>query len=320
MALDLPESTTFYPAVKSVGSYKPTRVVQNKEIVKQLGIDAEWVLSRTGIEKRHFASDADTVASMAVMAGREALISASMPASDLALVIVCSSTNHRSMPGVSSQVAAELEANNAGTYDLNAVCAGFSYGVAQAASAVKDGVGPVLVIGSEKLSHWLNPMDAGTYPIFADGAGAVLIASDNKPGISPVVWGNDGSRSELIRVSVQNHTVEMKGPLVYKWATSFLPKVVQRICARAGIALTDVDWLVLHQANLRIVNAVAEALNFPPDRVARDVVYSGNTSSASIPLALASLLASGQTQTGDTALLLGFGSGLTYSGQIINLP
>lgn len=307
-------------AVTGTGSYRPDRIVSNFEVTRLLEVDPEWVVARTGIRERRFAADDETVASMAVIAGKRALSAASISAIDIELVIVCSSTNYRSMPGVAAQVASEIGAVRAGAFDLNAVCAGFTYGLAQAASTVKDGRGPVLLIGSEKLSDWLDPKDAGTYPIFADGAGAVVIEASPEPGISPVVWGNEGARADLIRISTETRVVEMKGPVVYKWAVSTLPGVVRAICERAGLTVDAVDWLVLHQANLRIVEAVADAVGFPSDHVSRDIVHSGNTSSASIPLALDALVRSGDTRLGQSALLLGFGSGLTFSGQIVRLP
>lgn len=312
--------SVLHARVSGLGAYRPGQVVRNETVSCLTDVDAEWVLARTGIRERRFTDENETVASMAVIAGRRALAAAGTPAAELSLVLVCSSTNHRSMPGAAPQVAYELGAHDSGAYDLNAVCAGFTYGVAQASSAVREGAGPVLVVGSEKLSAWLDPTDAGTYPIFGDGAGAVVVSSADEPGISPTVWGHDGARSELIRVDEKSRTIEMKGPLVYKWATSALPKIVHRICAAAGTALPEVDWLVLHQANLRIIDVVATALEFPADRVARDVERSGNTSAASIPLALDTVISTGGARAGQTALLLGFGSGLTYSGQIIRLP
>jgi 3-oxoacyl-[acyl-carrier-protein] synthase-3 len=307
-------------SVTGVGSYRPDRVVTNDEVVETTNVDADWVLLRTGIEQRRFSEPSESVASMAIEAGLRALSSAQQDAASLALVIVCSSTNHRSMPGVAAEVAYGVGAINAGCFDLNAVCAGFSYGLAQAAATVREHRKPVLVIGSEKLSMWLDPADAGTRPIFADGAGAFVLAPSETRKISLPVWGNDGSRSELIRTTGESSFIEMKGPLVYKWATSVMPKIIGRICDQAGLELSQVDWLVLHQANRRIIDAIAASVGFPADRVARDVVLAGNTSSASIPLAVDALISSGRALSGESALLLGFGSGLSYSGQIIQIP
>jgi 3-oxoacyl-[acyl-carrier-protein] synthase-3 len=213
---------------------------------------------------------------------------------------------------------------NAGAFDLNAVCAGFTYSLSVASNAVRFGEARnVLVVGAERTSDWINPETPDTYVIFGDGAGAVVVSRSEKADIGPAAWGSDGGRHGVLatkEVGNGEEYVVMDGPLVYKWSTATMPKVARKACALGGVELSEVDWFVPHQANRRIIDTLTRVLEFPDDRVARDVVDTGNTSAASVPLALSRLHESGRTTPGELVLLLGFGAGLTYAGQIIRMP
>jgi 3-oxoacyl-[acyl-carrier-protein] synthase-3 len=260
---------------------------------------------------------------MAAEAGRKAIAAADVDPAEVDLVILATATRRKRMPGGAPQVATRIGLT-AGAFDLNAVCAGFTYALAMASNAVRAGdARHVLVVGAERTSEWINPETPDTFVIFGDGAGAAIVSRSAENNIGPAVWGSDGGRHNVLgimEVAPGEEYVTMDGPLVYKWSTAKIPKVARLACERAGVSLSDIDWLVPHQANRRIIDTLARTLQFPDDRVARDVITSGNTSAASVPLALSRLHESGRVSPGDLVLTLGFGAGLTYSGQVIRMP
>ena len=310
--------------ITGVGGYRPARVMDNEQIGKLASVSPEWILERTGIERRHYAEPDEDLPMMASAAGAKALAMSAVDPADVDLVVVASATRARRIPGEAALVASMIGIPAPGAFDVNAVCAGFTYALATASNAVRLGEARnALVIGVEKISNLLNPEDPDTFVIFGDGAGAVVVSRSDKQDISPVVWGSDGGRrdvlvSEQVRPGVEY--VMMDGPLVYKWSTANMPKVARRACEAAGVSLSDVKWFVPHQANRRIVDTLARVLGFADEQVARDVIDTGNTSGASVPLALEALHRTGRTSPGDLALVLGFGAGLTYAGQIVRLP
>jgi 3-oxoacyl-[acyl-carrier-protein] synthase III len=243
--------------------------------------------------------------------------------SEIDLVILTTATKRQLAPAGAPQVADRLGITAAGAFDLNAVCAGFGYALAMASSAVRCGqAGHVLVVGSERLTDTIDGSDPDTFVVFGDGAGAVVVSRSEEMAIGPAVWGCDGSRSGLIEINPRQgrDSLRMNGPPVYKWSTGEMPAAAREACALAGVELSDIEWFVPHQANRRIIDTLARELGIPGDRVARDVVDTGNTSSASIPLALSRLMENGTARTGDLALLLGFGSGLSHAGQVVRIP
>ena len=295
------------------GDYRPARLVTNDELPADT--NDQWVRERTGIVTRRWADDTDTVVSMATAAAAKALATAGVEP-DLVLLASCSLD--RPVPGGAASVASNL-GTRAGAVDVNAACAGFCYALSWAADAVRAGSARhVVVIGSERLTTWLDPYDRSTAILFADGAGAAVVGPADDDGIGPVVWGSDGSLSEAIRID--GDALAMDGPGVFRWATSAVAPVAREACERAGIEPRDVAAFVPHQANLRIVESIARQLGVPEDRVARDVVDAGNTSSASVPLAVSRLLAEGRVTTGDPMLLVAFGAGLTYAAQVVTAP
>jgi 3-oxoacyl-[acyl-carrier-protein] synthase-3 len=237
-------------------------------------------------------------------------------------VLVATCTLTHAVPGASARVAAGLGLTGAGALDLGAACAGFTYGLSLAADTVRCGTADhVLVIGSERFSDIVDPYDRSTAFLFGDGAGAGVVSAAAVDGIAPPVWQADGSQADILRTIGSPPVLHMEGQAVYRWATTTLPGLARAACERAGIGLHDLAALVPHQANLRITDALVRALKLPPSVVvARDVVDSGNTSAASIPLALARLLETGEVRRGDPVLLLGFGAGLTAAGQVVRCP
>jgi 3-oxoacyl-[acyl-carrier-protein] synthase-3 len=222
-------------------------------------------------------------------------------------------------------VATRLGINAPGAYDLNAACAGFCYALGTASDAVRAGSSRnVLVIGAEKLSQWVDWTDRSTCIIFADGAGAAVVSPvtepDDAPGIGPVVWGSDGGMADKIYIADRYSFIHQEGQAVFRWATTALHPVALKACERAGVDPASLAAFVPHQANLRIVEAIARKLGAPQALVADDIVHAGNTSSASIPLALSRMIERGELSSGDAVLLLGFGAGISYAGQVIKVP
>jgi 3-oxoacyl-[acyl-carrier-protein] synthase III len=306
------------------GGYQPDKVVTNDDLAKIIDTNDEWIRSRVGIASRRIAADDETVTDMAEAAGAKALAASGLTPEDIDLVIVATCTPEVPLPNVAASAAHRLGITAPGAYDLNAACAGFCYAIGVAADSVQAGSARhVLVIGAEKLSSWIDWTDRSTCIIFADGAGAAVVGPtpDGEPsGIGPVVWGSAGDMSERITVTGRTGALRQDGQSVFRWATTSLAPVALEACRRAGITPADISAFVPHQANLRIIEAIARKLGIPRERVADDIVHSGNTSSASIPLALSWMAEQGKLQPGTPALLLGYGAGLCYAAQVITVP
>jgi 3-oxoacyl-[acyl-carrier-protein] synthase-3 len=311
--------------ILAFGGYQPANVLTNEDLAKTVETSDEWIRSRVGIASRRIAGPDETVADMAVAAGGKALASSGLSPSDIDLVIVATCTPEVQIPNVSASVAHRLGIVAPGAYDLNAACAGFCYALANASDAVRAGTARhVLVIGAEKLSQWIDWTDRSTSIIFADGAGAAVVGPvtdpDSQPGIGPVEWGSAGHMADKIYIADRDSFIVQEGQAVFRWATTELHPVALAACERAGVAPQDLDVFVPHQANLRIVEAIARRLKAGNARVADDIVHAGNTSSASIPLALSRMIERDEVSSGQLALLLGFGAGLCYAAQVITVP
>ncbi|MCI3929128.1 MULTISPECIES: beta-ketoacyl-ACP synthase III [unclassified Streptomyces] len=320
----LQDERTYGSRITGIAAYRPARQLTNEDLAPLTTVSPEWIEQRTGIKTRHHAGEGEGLVAMSVAAGEKALVHADVDPAEVDLTIVATATRKRRMPGIAPEVASRIGLPNSGAYDLNAVCAGFTYSLAMASNAVRLGEArTVLVVGAERTSDWIDPQDPDTFVIFGDGAGAAVVSRSTEVGVGPAVWGSDGARHKVLGITEKadgREYVQMNGPLVYKWSTATMPDVAHRACAAAGITIDDVDWFVPHQANNRIIRTLTHELGLPPERVVNDVVVTGNTSAASVPLALSSLYDSGRSTPGDIVLLLGFGAGLTYAGQIVRMP
>ncbi len=310
--------------ILGIGSTQPERVVTNDDLSKLMDTNDEWVRERVGIIERRFAGENDTVVSMAVEAGSKAIAAAGISPTDVDTVIVANCTTTAPIPNAAAQVADLIGIKQAGGFDLNAACAGFCYALGIASDLVRAGsAGRVLVIGSEKLTDVVDPVDRSTAIIFADGAGAAVVGPSEDAGIGPVAWGSAGDLVDMIGMTERRHIFQ-EGQSVFRWATTKIAPIAMRALELAGVEPKDVDVLIPHQANLRIVEAIAKKLRQKGARedmvVADDVMYSGNTSSASIPMAMDHMRAAGRVHSGDVALLVGFGAGLSYAAQVVVCP
>ncbi len=319
--------------ILGIGGYRPRRIVDNAEICTMIDSSDEWIQTRSGIRERRWASDDETVQMMSSSAARKAIERSGIDPAQIDCVIVSTVTHLYQTPAIATRIAVDIGAIGAAAFDISAACAGFCYGVAMADSFVRSGTARyVLAIGVERLSDITNRSDRSTAFLFADGAGAAVIGPSKDQGIGPVVWGSDGDQAELITQTEPWDqvlaaadpvwpTLRMDGNPVFKWASYTMAKVAAEALDRAGVAAEDLAVFVPHQANNRITDAMFRALKLPADVViARDIQVQGNTSAASVPLAIEALLESGQASSGQTALIIGFGAGLVYAGQVVVLP
>lgn len=323
--------------ILALGEYTPARVVMNDEIIDKIDSSDQWIRDRSGIVSRRVAAPDETVADMATHAGSKAVAAAGIPPADIDMVIVATCTHPYQTPGASTEVADRIGAGAPGAMDVSAACAGFCYGLSLAADAIRAGNSRyALVIGAEKLTEFTDPYDRSTAFIFGDGAGGVVVGPSEEPGIGPVAWGSDGSHvrtitqhptySELRADMAQGAelrfpTLRMEGQTVFRWAVTQMAPVVNRALELAGVQPHELGAFVPHQANMRITDALVKALQLPESvPVARDIAHRGNTSAASIPLALHGMVERGEVDSGKPALFIGFGAGLTYAAQVARIP
>ena len=321
-----------HAAMLGLGVYRPERVVTNDEVCEVLDSDDEWIQTRSGIRTRRFAGEGETLVSMATTAAERALEASGVTADELGCILVATSTHPEHTPASAAHVADQLGVKKA-AMDISAGCAGFCHALNLASAMVRSGAERyVLVIGVEQLSRFMDPTDRGTAFIFADGAGAVVVGPADVTGIGPTAWGSDGSQAHVITqtpscMGRRDHTdldhpvVQMEGTAVFRWAPFAMAEVAHEALRLAGVAIDDLDAFIPHQANLRITQTLARNIKLPESvAVATDVVDSGNTSAASVPLAMEAMLRSGEAKAGDLALLIAFGAGLSYAGQVVTLP
>jgi 3-oxoacyl-[acyl-carrier-protein] synthase-3 len=309
--------------ITAIGEHRPAGSLSNDDLAAR-GVDTtdEWIRTRTGITTRHVAAADESVISMGIDAAAKALATGGVTGDDVDLVVLATCTIRNPIPGGAARIASGIGAHGVGAFDVNAACGGFCYALSVAADAVRSGSARrVIVVGSEKLTDWLDWDDRGTCILFGDGAAAVIVEGSDEPGIGPVAWGSDGDAFASVGVPEGDWAIRMDGPAVFRWATTQMAPVALRACELAGVSLDDLDAFVPHQANQRIVDAMVRAMKLPSHiKVARDIATTGNTSAASVPLALSSLVTSGEVESGGLALLLAFGAGLTYAGQVVRIP
>jgi 3-oxoacyl-[acyl-carrier-protein] synthase III len=311
-----------------LGSWQPENVVTNVDLARSVETSDEWIRDRVGIQSRRIAEEGTSLVDMAVEAGARAVKDAGLAPADVDTVIVATCTMPNPIPNAAAQTADRIGIPAPGAFDLNAACAGFCYGMGVGADLVRAGSARhVLVIGAERLSEWLDWQDRSTCIIFADGAGAAVLGpapDEASVGVGPLAWGSAGDMYQTIRINPDTNALFQEGQAVFRWATTKIAPIALRAVELAGLTPADIDVLVPHQANLRIVEAVAKRLRSKGARddmrVADDIVHSGNTSSASIPLALDHMRADGRVRSGETVLLVGFGAGLSYAGQVVVCP
>lgn len=320
-----------YSRVEGIGSAIPSRVVDNHEMTTYIETSDEWIQQRTGIVERRWVGEGETVESLTLEAARNAMEHAGVEATDIDAVIVSTVSHLVQTPSLAAIVAAKLGTDGAAAFDISAACAGFSYGLAQADSLVRSGAARrVVVIGAETLSQITDLHDRATAFLFADGAGAAVVGPSDVPAMGPVVWGSDGDQADVIEMNRdwneavatgQTSQITMQGQAVFRWATSFIADAARRTLEASGLTPDELDLFVPHQANNRITDSMLRHLKLPETvTVARTIRNFGNNSAASIPIALDAMIASGEAKSGDTCLVIGFGAGLVYAGQVITIP
>ncbi|HET9126783.1 MAG TPA: beta-ketoacyl-ACP synthase III, partial [Propionibacteriaceae bacterium] len=290
-------------------------------IARGVDTDDDWIKSRVGIAERRFADPDETVVDLAEAAASKALAASGVARTDVELVLVATCTMPTPVPAAAPQLADRLGIASPGAFDVNSGCSGFVYALNVASAAVRAGhARNALVVAAERFSGWLDWNDRTTCIILGDGAGAAVVGPSDEVGIGPVVWGSDGAQFDTVAIDERSRVFRQEGQTVYRWATSHMAPVALEACRRAGLDPTELAAFIPHQANLRIIDAIAKRLNAPNAVVARDIVTSGNTSAATIPLALSQMVERGEIPSGAPVLLLGFGSGLSYAGQVVLAP
>jgi 3-oxoacyl-[acyl-carrier-protein] synthase-3 len=309
--------------IVSLGHYQPPRVVTNDDLAQIVATSDEWIRDRVGIVSRRIAGD-ETVADMATAAAAKALAGSGLTAAEIDMVAVATCSSVDRCPNVATRVAARLGIAAPAAFDLNTACSGFSYALAQVDHAIRAGAARnAIVVGAEKLSDFTDWTDRATCIIFGDGAGAAVVtgvAEGEEPGIGPVVWGSAPEKGDSVRIEGWRPYIQQEGQAVFRWATTTLAPVAMQACARAGVEPHDIAAFVAHQANGRIIDGIVKRLDLPNAVISKDIAESGNTSAASVPLALSKLVERREVPSGAPVLLFGFGGGLTYAGQVIRCP
>lgn len=307
--------------ITAMGHHQPEHVLTNDDLARMVDTSDDWIRRRTGIATRRIARD-ESVTDLAAAAAGKALAASGLDPADIGLVQVATCSAVDRCPSIAAQVAGRLGIPGAAAFDVNNACAGFTTALATADHAIRAGAARhALVVGAEKMSDITDWTDRSTCVLLGDGAGAAVLSAADQPHVGPVVWGSDPSMGNAVRILGDwRPTFAQDGQAVFRWATTTLAPIARQACERAGVAPADLGAIVTHQANLRIIEAVVGQLDAPGVLVAQDVVESGNTSAASIPIALAKLVARGEVPSGAPVLLIGFGGGLSWAGQVVSCP
>ena len=321
-----------FSRIYSLGASRGDLTVTNDDIAGPINSSDEWIRQRTGIITRMRASKNRSLMDMAVEASNEAIAKAGIKPSEIEAVIFSTITHPYQTPSAAALLAELVGANPAPAFDISAACAGYCYGIAQADSLVRSGTAKyVLAVGGEKLTDYIDPTDRSISFLLGDGAGAAIVGPADSPGISKSVWGSDGSKWEAVGMTGSLldfrdgtgswPTLVQEGQSVFRWAVWEMVKVAKLALEVAGVKPEELSALVTHQANERIIDEMAKQLALPESVViAKDIITTGNTSAASIPLAMHALLAEGRIKSGDLALQIGFGAGLAYGAQVVVVP
>lgn len=304
--------------IVGLGVAVPETVVTNAPIAARLGIEERWIVTRTGIHERRVAQPGERLFELAALAAERALAAAEIAAAEIDLVVVATTSNDELMPGASPRVAAAIGATRAGALDVNAACTGFVSALAVACGQIESGRSrSALVVGADLMTQLIDPDDRATAAVFGDGAGAVVMRGSATGRIGPIVLGSDGEKAELIHTPRITGLTVMHGHDVFRHAVDRMSEVSAEVAVAAGLDLDEVDLFVYHQANSRILRAVGERLDLPPERVVDCIANFGNTSAASIPLALEEARGDGDLAPGAKVLVGAFGAGLTWGATII---
>jgi 3-oxoacyl-[acyl-carrier-protein] synthase-3 len=318
-----------FARITGTGSYLPEKVMTNFDLEKIVDTSDAWIRERTGIEKRHIALDGQTTVDLAERAARHALAAAGAKPEEIDLIVLATTTPDRIFPSTACLLQSRLDIHGCAAFDIQAVCTGFVYALGVAEKFVKTGAAKkVLVVGAETISRLLNWNDRSTCVLFGDGAGAVVLEADDEAGILSTHLHADGDYEALLRVPYGisqgfevmdevNTKVEMRGNEVFKMAVNTLGRIVDETLEANNLDKSDIDWLVPHQANIRIINATARKLKMPLERVVVTVKEHGNTSAASVPLALDTAVRDGRIKTGEMLLLEAFGGGFTWGSALL---
>ena len=317
-----------YSRIVGTGSYLPPRVVGNAEFAGRLDTSDQWIRERTGIVQRHIAEESQASSDLALEASRAALQAASLAPGEIDLIIVATSTPDFVFPSTACLLQAKLGVRNCPAFDVQAVCSGFVYALATADSFIRSGMNRcALVVGAEVFSRILDWNDRGTCVLFGDGAGAVVLSRAEAPGLHASVLRADGTHADILSVPgnvcggriVGSPYLQMQGGQVFKFAVKVLDEVARETVAAAGMQLTDIDWLIPHQANVRILEATARKLGLPPERLVVTVDHHGNTSAASVPLALDEFVRAGKIRPGHRVMMQGVGGGFTWGATLATM-
>lgn len=318
-----------YARIAGTGGYLPERVLTNADLEKMVETTDQWITERTGIRKRHLAADGQTTCDLAEMAARRALEAAGCTPGELGLIIVATTSPDRVFPSTACLLQARLGNRGCAAFDVQAVCTGFVYALGVAERFIRaGGVRKALVVGAETLSRLVDWSDRTTCVLFGDGAGAVVLEASDEPGILSSHLHADGGYDELLQVpwgpsqgfdalSAENRYIQMRGNEVFKMAVNTLGRIVDETLEANGLAKEAVDWLIPHQANTRIIAATAKKLGMPMERVVLTVQEQGNTSAASVPLALDTAVRDGRIRRGELLLLEAFGGGFTWGSALV---
>ncbi|HEX7251060.1 MAG TPA: beta-ketoacyl-ACP synthase III [Burkholderiales bacterium] len=317
-----------YSRIAGTGSYLPPRVMTNDEFAARLDTSDAWIRERTGIAQRHIADESQGSSDLALEASRRALQAAGVAAAELDLILVATSTPDYIFPSTACLLQDRLGVKGSAAFDVQAVCSGFVYGLATADAFIRSGqYKKALVVGAEVFSRILDWNDRGTCVLFGDGAGAVVLAADSKPGIHASVLRADGSQAGMLSVPgnvsrgkiIGSPFLQMNGQGVFKFAVKVLEEVARETAAAAGIPIEEVDWLIPHQANVRILDATARKLGLPRERLVVTVDHHGNTSAASVPLALDEFVRAGRIRPGHRVMMQGVGGGFTWGATLATM-
>lgn len=307
-----------YSRIISTGSYLPEKILTNYDLEKMVDTSHDWIFERTGINQRHIADENESTVDMAYEASLKSIEKSNINVEDIDMIIVATTTPERAFPSTAVLLQNKLDIKDCFAYDINAACTGFIYALDVADKYIKNNsINNILVIGTEKMSTLVDWSDRNTCVLFGDGAGSVIIGSSNNPGIISSTIGSNGNYKDLLTVNPDSDFIEMKGNDVFKVAVNTMGKIARETLDQHDLKIDDVDWLIPHQANSRIISAIAKKLSLPSEKIIMTVGNHGNTSAASIPLAIDFAVESGDLKKEDTILLEAFGAGFTWGSTLL---